>query len=83
MAETTKRPRAKRVLRWKLSDDTTRLVIELTAALDEEWRKLDARRGRQSKAWKDTDLGQSVSAWLEDIENLATQLEELDHEVEG
>lgn len=64
-----------------LSERARELIAELNSELDEESARLREKLNQQPKWFQETDSGQSVLAWLEEVDNLAWATENIDSSV--
>ncbi len=62
---------------WQLSKETVKLLEDLKERLNVELEDFRMDFDERSERWQDSDKGQSVGAWLDDLEAAADELEDL------
>jgi len=77
-SERTHTKRAMKTPKFELSDDVMKAVYALGSELNEALGVLRARYDRQPQWWTDIDEAVTISAWLEELDDLAGTLEDFD-----
>lgn len=65
---------------WALSDETKKKIAELQSDLDGELETLRGKFDGKSERWQNGDLGLDVGAWLDELDYVAEQLQDMREE---
>lgn len=76
MSTTRRRPT------FKLSPHLNQRLLALAADLSYHGELMSSRFGAQSKAWKDSEEGNTAMAWLEDLDQLTEAMTEFADAIE-
>lgn len=63
-------------MKFKLSQETQRVLIQARDLLRIDTEKLRDVHNNKSEKWQDSDSGQEVDCWLENLEGLLDSLED-------
>lgn len=63
---------------WKLSEHTSNILFKAAAVLELEVDDLNQEFDDRSEKWQESDTGQETRAWIDDLEELATTLDNIE-----
>lgn len=63
---------------WKLNPAVQATLSKAVNALENEVSHLNSRFDEHSEKWQDSDTGQEIRTWIDDLEELAANLDNIE-----